>query len=68
MLATKITEKIFGKPVEGVEVRMTKAEAQAVLKMVQQGFAHPPMIGINTDYDTKAVGADFSVQVGEALR
>ena len=68
MTAKKITEKAFGLEMEGIEVRMTREEAREVLKMVSQGFSHPPMIGNNTDYDAKRIGGEFTRTVEEALK
>lgn len=52
---------------KGVIIQMPVEEAEQLLKMVQQGFAHPPMVGLNTDYKAQNVGAEFTRQVKEAV-
>ena len=67
MIVSTSISSVFGTPMKGVIIQMPVEEAEQLLKMVQQGFAHPPMVGLNTDYKAQNVGAEFTRQVKEAV-
>lgn len=67
MKVERIEQTAFGSTVVGVQVQMSKEEAKSLLAMLGQGFAHPPMKGINVDYDAKTIGADLTTGIREQL-
>ena len=68
MIIKKVVEDVFGSPVSGIEIRLTSDESQLLVKMIKQGFLHPPQIGLNTDYKAKELGGQVVRQIEELTR
>ena len=69
MLVTKATENAFGTPVNGVHIELTASEAANIVKMVSQGFTHPPQDRSgNTDYTARELGGRLVREIEAAIK
>jgi hypothetical protein len=69
MILKKISERAMGTPVEGIEIRLTTAEAKLVHKILCHGAANPPRDRSgNSNYEEQETARQLAIKMEETWK